>query len=85
MDAAILGFAAAFLTTIAFVPQAVRTWTTRETRDLSVWWLLTLAAGVACWLVYGLLIGDAPLIAANGITFGLVGVIASVKARNGWR
>jgi MtN3 and saliva related transmembrane protein len=85
MDPAFLGFAAAFLTTVAFVPQAIRTWTTRETKDLSVWWLLTLTAGVALWLVYGAAIGDAPLIAANGVTLVLVIVIASVKARNRWQ
>jgi MtN3 and saliva related transmembrane protein len=85
MDASVLGFAAAALTTLAFVPQAVRTWTTRQTADLSVWWLVTLGAGIALWLVYGLMIRDLPLILANGVTFALVAVIASVKAKNGWR
>lgn len=76
-----LGLAAAFCTTAAFVPQAVRTWRTRSTGDLSLQMYVVLVAGTALWLAYGLAIGDVPLIAANGITLLLAASILYVKLR----
>jgi MtN3 and saliva related transmembrane protein len=63
----VAGMTAAVLTTGAFFPQAVKTIRTRETSGLSLTMYLMLVAGVAMWLVYGLLIGSLPLILANGI------------------
>ena len=79
----ILGLLAATLTTIAFVPQVVKTWRTRSTHDISLGMFSLLAAGVFAWLVYGLLIGDLPLVLANGVTFVLAGTILYFKIRNG--
>jgi MtN3 and saliva related transmembrane protein len=76
-----LGLAAAFCTTAAFVPQAVKTWRTRSTGDLSLHMYMVLVAGTALWLAYGLAIGDLPLIAANGITLLLAASILYVKLR----
>ena len=76
-----LGLAAAFCTTIAFVPQAVKSWRTRSTGDLSLQMYLVLVAGTALWLAYGLAIDDLPLIAANGITLALAASILYVKLR----
>jgi len=53
------------LTSIASVPQVVKTWRSRHARDLSIWQPLLLSVGVALWLIYGMLIGDIPLIVAN--------------------
>lgn len=58
---------AAVLTTSAFFPQAVKTIRTRETSGLSLTMYLMLVAGVAMWLVYGLLLGSLPLIVGNAI------------------
>jgi MtN3 and saliva related transmembrane protein len=60
-----LGLVAGTLTSIASVPQLVKTLRTRHARDISVWQPLLLAIGVALWLVYGILIHDTPLIVAN--------------------
>lgn len=79
----ILGLLAATLTTIAFVPQVVKTWRTRSTHDISLGMFSLLAAGVFAWLVYGLLIGDLPLVLANGVTFVLASTILYFKIRNG--
>ena len=76
-----LGLLAATLTTIAFVPQVVRAWRTRSTHDISLPMFLILAAGIMLWLVYGLLISDLPLIAANLVTLLLVLVILVFKLR----
>ncbi|MEQ8601888.1 MAG: SemiSWEET transporter [Marivibrio sp.] len=78
-----IGLAAGALTTLAFLPQVVKTWRTRSTADISLWMFLAFLTGVGLWLAYGLLIGDAPLIAANGATFLLAGVILYFKLRHG--
>ncbi|HEX5998367.1 MAG TPA: SemiSWEET transporter [Hyphomicrobiaceae bacterium] len=75
----LIGAAAAFCTTVSYVPQLKKVWTTRETRDLSLRMLLILAAGLALWIVYGLLRGDAVIIAANGLSLTLLSCIIYFK------
>ena len=60
-----LGMIAGTLTSIAAVPQLVKTLRTRHARDISIWQPLLLAIGVGLWLIYGMLIHDAPLIISN--------------------
>ena len=60
-----VGLAAGTLTSIAAIPQLVKTLRTRHARDISVWQPLLLAIGIALWLIYGMLIHDTPLILAN--------------------
>lgn len=77
-----VGSIAAVLTTLAFVPQVVKTLKTRQTRDISlVMWLL-FCAGVALWLVYGLLLGALPVILANAGTLALAGTVLAIKVSN---
>jgi MtN3 and saliva related transmembrane protein len=68
-DSTVIGTIAGVLTSIAVVPQVVRTWRTKHAKDLSIWQPLLLIAGMLLWLIYGLMIGDNPLIVAN--TFSL--------------
>jgi MtN3 and saliva related transmembrane protein len=79
----LIGLAAGFCTTIAFVPQVLKTWRTRSTTDISLAMFLVLVSGTALWLVYGLLVRDVPLIMANTITFGLAATILAFKLRYG--
>jgi len=67
-----VGLTAGVLTTAAFVPQVVKVWRTRSTRDISLPTFATLVAGICLWLTYGIAVGDVPLIAANTVTFVLV-------------
>jgi MtN3 and saliva related transmembrane protein len=60
-----IGLVAGTLTSIAAIPQVIKTLKTRHVRDISVWQPLLLAFGVALWMVYGILINDFPLIVAN--------------------
>jgi len=76
-----IGIAAAILTTTAFAPQAIQAWRTRSTRDVSLTMFSLMVAGILLWLVYGILIGDLPLILANGITLLLAGAILVAKIR----
>ncbi|MEW6764590.1 MAG: SemiSWEET transporter [Pseudomonadota bacterium] len=79
----LIGSVAATLTTIAFVPQAVKTWRSRHARDLSLSMFLIFTLGVVFWLAYGLLIGAWPIIIANTITTALSGSILFFKLRYG--
>jgi MtN3 and saliva related transmembrane protein len=65
MNVTWIGLIAGLLTSVAAVPQVIKTWRSRHARDLSIWQPLLLSAGVALWLYYGILIGDTPLILAN--------------------
>jgi len=65
----IIGLLAATGTTISFLPQAIKTIKTKETKDLSLGMYTVLTTGVFLWLVYGIIIKDLPLIAANAVTF----------------
>lgn len=65
MNVTWVGLLAGLLTSIASLPQVVKTWRSRHVRDLSIWQPLLLSLGVALWLVYGMLIRDLPLILAN--------------------
>jgi MtN3 and saliva related transmembrane protein len=79
----LIGLIAAFCTTIAFVPQVVRTWKSRSTKDISLGTFVFYAIGIFTWLVYGVLIGDLPLIASNGVTFVLSVIMLGFKLRYG--
>ena len=63
-----LGYAAASLTTLSFVPQAMKTLRSGDTAAISLRMYLLFTTGVALWGVYGLLRGDGPLVVANAIT-----------------
>jgi MtN3 and saliva related transmembrane protein len=65
VTATTLGLVAGTLTSIAAIPQLVKTLRTRHARDISVWQPLLLSIGIALWLVYGMLIHDLPLVLAN--------------------
>ena len=73
--AQIIGLVSAALTTAAFVPQAVKTWRTRSTSDLSPLMFSLFCIGIAGWLVYGILVRDLPIMLANIVTICLAGSI----------
>lgn len=79
----LIGFAAATCTTVAHAPQAIKVWKTRSTGDISLGMFLVMVLGLALWLIYGLLSGDAPLIASNAVTMLLAGGILVMKLRYG--
>ena len=67
----IFGYLAAFLTTVAFIPQVIKIYKTNKTKDLSLPTFLMFTLGVFCWLIYGLYLNSYPMIAANIITLCL--------------
>lgn len=71
----LLGLVAATLTTLSFLPQVIKTWRMKSAKDLSLGTFGMFCAGVVCWLAYGLLIGDLPVILANAVTLVLAGTV----------
>jgi len=78
-----LGFAAAVLTSASFIPQAVMTIRSRDTRGISRGMYIIFVCGVALWLVYGIYLDSLPMILANIVTLGLAGTILALKLRYG--
>ena len=78
-----VGGLAAVLTTVSFVPQAWHTFRTRDVSGISLGMYSVFACGVALWLLYGLLLGAWPIVAANGITLALALAILAMKLRYG--
>lgn len=78
---AALGYVAASLTTLSFIPQAVKTLRSGDTSAISLRMYVLFTAGIALWGVYGLLTADGPLIIANVITLVSAGLILERKAR----
>jgi MtN3 and saliva related transmembrane protein len=79
----IIGLIAASLTTFAFLPQSIRAIRTKHTKDISLPMLLMLEFGVVVWIVYGSMIADIPLLAANTISFIFVTITLVLKLRYG--
>ena len=71
----IIGLLSAALTTTSFLPQAIKTWKTRSTHDLSPLMFTLFTFGIAGWLIYGIFIHDLPMILANSVTIVLAGTI----------
>ena len=79
----LIGSFAATLTTISFIPQVLRVWQTRHTRDISLAMYISFICGVALWLIYGIMMASWPIIIANGITLCLAGAVLVMKIRFG--
>lgn len=78
-----IGMAAAMLTTLCWIPLAIKIIVTRDTKAISLLTQSTLVVGIVLWLVYGLAIDDQPLIWANIVTLSLNSLILGLKLRFG--
>jgi MtN3 and saliva related transmembrane protein len=77
----LVGFAAAFCTTVSYIPQVKKCWQTGSTGDLSLKMLLILATGIGLWVVYGILRGDTVIIIANSVSLALLCNLLVFKVR----
>lgn len=76
-----LGLVAGACTTIAFLPQVLKTWKTRSAKDLSLGMFSFFCFGVLLWLIYGIMVNDVPVIAANMLTLMLASTLLFFKLR----
>ncbi|MBD1998653.1 SemiSWEET transporter [Leptolyngbya sp. FACHB-541] len=77
----VLGLVAGALTTIAYLPQLIKTWKSKSAEDLSWSMLITLCVGIVLWLIYGTYVHDLPVILANIVTLVLSSIILILKLR----
>ena len=78
----LIGLIAAFCTTVSYIPQIRKIWATGETHDISLKMFLILSTGIALWVVYGILQGDAVIILANSVSLAFLAAILFFKIRN---
>jgi MtN3 and saliva related transmembrane protein len=78
-----VGYLAGALTTLAFVPQALKTIRSRDTRSISLGMYIVFTLGVALWLAYGVYLGSLPMILSNIVTLMLSATILVLKLKHG--
>jgi MtN3 and saliva related transmembrane protein len=76
-----IGYLAATLTTLSFVPQALLVIRSKDTRGISMPMYVSFTVGVACWTGYGIVLGSWPMIASNVVTLALAATILGLKIR----
>jgi MtN3 and saliva related transmembrane protein len=76
-----LGYFAGALTVSSFLPQVIRTWRTRRTRDLSLGMFALLSTASSLWMVYGAVTADWPVVLTNAGMVALNGALAVAKVR----
>lgn len=79
----LVGLIAAFLTTISFLPQTIKSIKTHDTKALSLPMYILFTVGIALWLIYGIMIQSLPIILANSVTIILSTTILYLKIKNG--
>jgi MtN3 and saliva related transmembrane protein len=77
----LLGLVAGTLTTIAFIPQLMKTWRSRSAKDVSFIMLVVFSTGVFLWLIYGIYLQALPIILANSLTLIFNLIIVGLKIR----
>jgi len=77
----IIGLIAAFLTTFAYLPQSIKTIKTKHTKDISLPTIIMLEFGLISWLIYGIVISDIPIIAANTVSIVFMSIILVMKIK----
>ena len=78
-----LGFVAATLTAVGFVPHALLTLRSRETVGISLGMYVVFTVGLCFWLAYGIVLGSWPMILSNVVTLVLALLILALKLRHG--
>ena len=79
----LLGYSAACLTTLSFIPQAWHTFKTKDVSGISAGMYSVFTLGLALWLGYGLVLRAWPIVAANAVTLALALAILLMKRRYG--
>ena len=82
MDITVLGFVAATLTTLAFLPQTIHSWKTRDLSGISLSMYSLFTVGVVLWIIYSAMIRNWPVLMANIITLGTSGSILFLKLQS---
>lgn len=77
----ILGYVAGILVVISLLPQVIKTWRTKLTRDISLWRYIIYVTGLILWIIYAVIIGNGPVAVTNSIGLVLAIIILYFKVR----
>jgi MtN3 and saliva related transmembrane protein len=77
----LIGLAAGLFTTISFLPQVIKAWKSKSTRDISIGMYIVLGVGLLMWVFYGFAINSTPIIITNaiGLTLTLLVLVLKIK------
>lgn len=78
----IIGYIAAVLTSSSFIPQAIKTIKTQNTKGISLLMYMLFSIGVLLWFIYGILEKDYPILIANAVTFTFAVIVLIFKIKN---
>ncbi|PIR48199.1 hypothetical protein COU80_05670 [Candidatus Peregrinibacteria bacterium CG10_big_fil_rev_8_21_14_0_10_55_24] len=78
-----IGFAAGTLVAASLLPQVIKSWRTRSTKDLALSWTLINLAGQVLWLTYGVGIASRSLVVMSGVTIAMTLILIGLKIRHG--
>lgn len=67
MESDILGYVGGFFITITLIPQLMRTYKTKRTKDISPIFVVLALLTTLIYLSYGILINETPIIVANAV------------------
>ena len=76
-----MGFLAGILTTFSFLPQVIKTYQTKRADDFNLAFMLMFTVGLIFWNIYGIMIGEWPIIAANSVTLVLNFILLGMKIK----
>jgi MtN3 and saliva related transmembrane protein len=79
----VIGTVAGTLTTAAYLPQVVKVWRSRSAGDISLQMYILMVTGASLWVVYGAMLMDWPVIAANAVSALFTATILVFKLRYG--
>jgi MtN3 and saliva related transmembrane protein len=79
----ILGYIAGILVVISLLPQAIKSWKTRSTKDISLWRYIIYTAGLILWIIYAIIIKNGPVAVMNSVGLILALSILFLKLKHG--
>jgi MtN3 and saliva related transmembrane protein len=77
----LLGFSAGLLVAISSLPQLIKSWKTKSTKDVSILWLLINILGQILWIGYGFFKNSISLIIMSFITLLMVSSVLILKLK----
>ena len=77
------GYLGATCTTVSFIPQIIKIWKEKQAKDISIGMYLLFTFGIMMWLVYGVLLGEYPIIIANSLTLVFAVTVLLLKYKYG--
>ena len=79
----ILGYAAGLLVVLSLLPQAIKSWKTKSTKDVSLWRYIIYSTGLILWITYAAIIHNGPVALMNSVGLALALSILYLKIRHG--